>query len=132
LRAVSDWRARGLPASPIAWLTTVARNLLLNELRRRRPVPLDAVSPDEVLRAMENGTASDSAETAAIVNQALARLPERQSRLLAAFHFDRCRVSQIAESMGVSERAVEGRLRRARENLRRELEAAARMSGGAI
>jgi DNA-directed RNA polymerase specialized sigma24 family protein len=31
-------------------------------------------------------------------------------------------MSQIAEAYGISERAVEGRLRRARERLRRELE----------
>jgi len=64
------------------------------------------------------------------VTQALARLPERQSRLLEAFHFDRCRVAQIAETMGLSERAVEGRLRRARESLRREIEASAQTPGG--
>jgi RNA polymerase sigma-70 factor (ECF subfamily) len=126
LRAVRDWRVKGAPAQPIAWLTTVARNLLVNELRKRRPLPLDSVSPDEILAAVDNGTASDSAEVAAVVSQALARLPARQSQLLEAFHFDRCRSSQIAESLGISERAVEGRLRRARECLRRELEATAK------
>jgi RNA polymerase sigma-70 factor (ECF subfamily) len=117
LRAVVEWRTHGIPTNPLAWLTTVSRNLLLNELRKRRPIPLEAV-PDEILSVVESGSVSDSAAAAALVTQALARLPERQSRLLEAFHFDRCRISQLAESMGVSERAVEGRLRRARESLR--------------
>jgi RNA polymerase sigma-70 factor (ECF subfamily) len=130
LRAVREWRNKGVPEVPLAWLTTVARNLLLNELRKRRPLPLDDVSPAELMGAVEAGGASDSAEVAAMVNQALARLPDPQSRLLEAFHFDRIRCAQIAESLGISERAVEGRLRRARESLRRELEAALHATGG--
>src|SRR5258705_1179575 len=35
LRAVRDWRRTGSPDNPLAWLTTVARNLILNHLRRR-------------------------------------------------------------------------------------------------
>jgi RNA polymerase sigma-70 factor (ECF subfamily) len=130
LRAVREWRNKGVPEVPLAWLTTVARNLLLNELRKRRPLPLEDVSPAELMGAVEAGGASDSAEVAAMVNQALARLPDPQSRLLESFHFDRIRYAQIAESLGISERAVEGRLRRARESLRRELEAALHATGG--
>ena len=65
-----------------------------------------------------------------MVNQALARLPDPQSHLLEAFHFDHWRCAQIAQALGISERAVEGRLRRARESLRRELEAALHATGG--
>jgi RNA polymerase sigma-70 factor (ECF subfamily) len=49
LRAVREWRAKGTPALPIAWLTAVARNLLLNELRKRQPLPLEDVSPAELM-----------------------------------------------------------------------------------
>jgi RNA polymerase sigma-70 factor, ECF subfamily len=125
LRAVREWRVSGPPATPIAWLTTVARNLLLNQLRRRRPLRLEAVAPEEVLAAVVDDSVSDSVEVAAIVSQAIARLPAGQSWLLETYHFDRCRVSQIAATLGTTERAVEGRLRRARESLRRELEAIA-------
>lgn len=130
LRAVREWREKGLPDRPIAWLTTVARNLVLNELRRRLPVSLEAVTAADVLAATENGLGDESAEIAAVVSRALARLPTRQSRLLEAFHYERRSVAWIAESHGVSERAIEGRLRRARQNLRRELEAAMRAAGG--
>lgn len=130
LRAVREWRGKGLPDRPIAWLTTVARNLVVNELRRRRPLSLETVTAAEVMAATGNGLGDESAEIAAVVCRALARLPDRQSRLLEAFHYERRSVARIAEAYGVSERAIEGRLRRARENLRRELEAAMRAAGG--
>jgi len=40
------------------------------------------------------------------------------------------KMSQLAELYGISERAVEGRLRRARERLRRELESTLKRNGG--
>ncbi len=123
LRAVREWRRRGPPDRPLAWLITVARNLLASYYRRRRPAPLESVSPAEVLAAADNGRAAESAEVSAVVCHALARLPAAQARLLEAFHFEDRRTSQLADAFGLSERAVEGRLRRARERLRRELTA---------
>jgi RNA polymerase sigma-70 factor, ECF subfamily len=122
LRAVRAWRVDGLPERPLAWLRTVARNLLLNRLRERAPIPLDAVPPERIMLAVETDAVTESAEIAAVIHRALARLPRPQARLLESFHFDRRPVSQIAAATGVSTRAVEGRLRRARQKLRRELE----------
>lgn len=122
LRAVRDWRAHGVPDNPIAWLTTVARNLILNQARRPEDIPIDAIAPDRILAALERDGADDSAEVASMVNGALARIPEPEARLLEAFHYERFKVAQLAEAYGTSERAIEGRLRRARERLRSELE----------
>jgi RNA polymerase sigma-70 factor (ECF subfamily) len=129
LRAVRNWYRNGPPETPIAWLRTVAHNVILNEFRRRRPVPLEDATPDDMLVAIEDGRAHDSADLAAVVNRALARLPTSQSRLIEAFHYERAKVAQIAVTLGISERAVEGRLRRARENLRTQLETALRSTG---
>ncbi len=41
LRAVRAWNVSGIPASPQAWLTTVARNLLANHFRR---APMEAMT----------------------------------------------------------------------------------------
>jgi DNA-directed RNA polymerase specialized sigma24 family protein len=60
----------------------------------------------------------------------MSRLPDAEARLLEAFHFENRRVAQIAEGAGISERAVEGRLRRARERLKRELESFMAFDGG--
>lgn len=130
LRAVREWRRHGPPDRPLAWLITVARNLLASYYRRRRPAPLDTVSPGDVLAAADSGRAAESAEVSAVVCQALARLPAAQAQLLEAFHFEDRRTSQLAEAFGLSERAVEGRLRRARERLRRELMAIMKIERG--
>jgi len=132
LRAVREWTRKGLPDRPIAWLTTVARNLLLNEFRRTPPLPLESIGLREVLAAADTGDVTESAEIAAVVNHALGRLPARQRRLLEAFHYERCSVAQIAEACALSERAVEGRLRRARQNLRKQLEAALHAPGAIL
>jgi RNA polymerase sigma factor (sigma-70 family) len=57
-----------------------------------------------------------------MVGHALTRLPQADARLLESVHYDRFKVSQLAETLGLSERTIERRLRRARERLRRELE----------
>jgi RNA polymerase sigma-70 factor (ECF subfamily) len=129
MRAVRDWRAKGVPEKPIAWLTTVARHLLLNHLRRGRVIPLELVAAEGDLLDMNHGSNDDAADITYAVRRALARLPLGQSHLLEAFHYDRQRVADLAASLGISERAVEGRLRRARENLRREIESAAHEQG---
>ena len=121
LRAVREWRANGAPDNPIAWLTTVARNLILMHLRKRETVSLDDVASIEVLAA-ESGADNDDAEISALVQDALTRLPPAEAQLLESFHYNRFKMSQLAETHGVSERAIEGRLRRARERLRREIE----------
>jgi len=129
LRAVREWRRKGPPDQPIAWLTTVARNLLVSYYRRKRPDPLDSVAAGEALAALDDGGDERRARTA-VVCHALARLPAAEAQLLEAFHFDEQRMSQIAGGLGLSERAVEGRLRRARQKLRRELESLMKMGRG--
>ena len=130
LRAVREWRENGLPRRPIAWLMAVARNLMLNEFRRRPPLPLESISPDDIASALPDDLTNQTSEISAVVTRALRQLPARQGKLLEAFHFERRSVAQIAATFGISERAVEGRLRRARENLRREIEAVVQAAGG--
>jgi RNA polymerase sigma-70 factor (ECF subfamily) len=132
LRAVRTWGRLGVPNVPLAWLTTVARNLILNSQRRRESVPLDEVSSAEVLAAVDDNTFSDSGVIAALVNDALLRIPQAEARLLESFHYDRFKMSQLAETYGVSERAIEGRLRRARERLRKELETTLKAERGIV
>jgi RNA polymerase sigma-70 factor (ECF subfamily) len=129
-RALKHWRQHGVPDNPLGWLTTVARNLLVSHFRRRVGVPLDEMSPAEVLAAVDANTVSDSAEVASLVSQALTRIPPAEAQLLETFHYDRLKMSQIAAAYGISERAIDGRLRRARERLRRELEITLKIDRG--
>jgi RNA polymerase sigma factor (sigma-70 family) len=88
------------------------------------------VSATHVLAAVDENEVSDSAEVASVVTRGLTRLPKAEAQLLEAFHFERRKVSEIAASYGLSERAIEGRLRRARERLRHELEITLKAAGG--
>jgi len=108
----------------------VARNLILNHFRGRERVSIDTVTPEELFGAIVDDRVGDSSEVASMVNHAMTKLPRGQARLLEAFHFERVKVSEIARLFGMSERAVEGRLRRAREGLRREIEAVLKAQGG--
>jgi RNA polymerase sigma-70 factor (ECF subfamily) len=117
LRATVAWPRSGLPDCPPAWLRTVARNLLLNHYRRRQPVALDSADIDTVLGSVP----SNGAEAAGLVCWGLARLKARHARVLEAFYIDERPVRSIAADFGVTERAIEGRLRRARLALRKLL-----------
>ncbi len=122
LRAVVHWRRKGIPDEPIAWLKKVARNLLLNYYRRVKPVSLDSLPSGWEPGRLDDGFDTDSPEIAILVNKALALLKPAQARLLEAFHFEGMKISEIAANFGISERGVEGRLRRSRISLRRHLE----------
>ncbi len=129
-RALRHWRVHGVPTNPLGWLTTVARNLVTSYFRRHQPIPLEEVSAADVLAAVDANAVSESAEAASLVSRALARIPPAEATLLETFHYERMKMSQLAALYGISERAVEGRLRRARERLRRELEIALKGDGG--
>jgi RNA polymerase sigma-70 factor (ECF subfamily) len=121
LRAVRAWRADGVPERPLAWLSTVAARLLSNHRRRPAAERLDDGAGD-TLPAADDGASLDRSERRSLVERAMARLPALQHRLLEAFHYDRRPVAEIASAFGLSERGVEGRLRRARQRLRRIIE----------
>lgn len=120
LRAVRAWRTDRIPERPLAWLSTVAARLLSNLRRRPAAERFDDGSGDTV-QAPDTST-NDRAARESLVRVALSRIPDLQSRLLRAFHFERRPVAEIAANLGISERGVEGRLRRARQKLRREIE----------
>jgi RNA polymerase sigma-70 factor (ECF subfamily) len=134
LRAVKAWRDQGLPDSPIAWLKTVARNLLLNHFRRVPTLSLEVLPPDWQGEISEDGDHRTPHDHAALLTWGLARLKPRQARLLEAFHMEGSSVREIARDEGLSERAVEGRLRRARQKLRKQLEPVVRslQEGGGL
>jgi RNA polymerase sigma-70 factor (ECF subfamily) len=132
LRAVRDWRGNGIPTNPLAWLRVVARNLLLNNSRRIKPRSLESMPEGWDPGSSDQAFHFDSPDHAALVNWGLARLRPRQARLLEAFHFDGRKTAEIAAELRVSVRAVEGRLRRAREKLRKQLESLDGSEGGLI
>ena len=117
MRALDAWPSRGVPDEPLAWLTRVAHNTLVSHFRRVRPVALD---PDVIDRISAPAPVDD--EIARMVSWGLARLRRSHAELLEAQYFDEKSVAEIARERKMSERAVEGRLRRARAKLRKTLE----------
>ncbi len=117
LRAVAVWRNGRRPENALAWLQTVARNLLLSHYRRKTPRSLDASRLANVLASAP----VDGPDAAALVYWGLARVGRRKRRLLEAFYIEGQSMRTIAAELGVSGRAAEGRLRRARQALRDRL-----------
>ena len=114
LRAVVQWQKRRTPDKPLAWLQTVARNLLLNHYRRKKPKSLEELNLKEVLETAPLA----GPDAAAVVYWGLAHVGRRPRRVLEGFYIEGKPVRIIAAELGVSERAVEGRLRRARQALK--------------
>ncbi|MCK7468612.1 MAG: sigma-70 family RNA polymerase sigma factor [Desulfosudis oleivorans] len=111
LRALDSWKHKAVPDEPLAWLKQVARNILIDYLRRKKwdaPAGTDAVDPR---------TPADEFESLELV-LAIAALGRKKARALEAFYYDGLSVREIAGEMTISERAVEGLLRRARGSLR--------------
>ena len=117
MRALDHWPSRGVPDEPLAWLIRVARNTLISHFRRVRPELADPVSLD--LESPGLGTERPGA--AALVSWGLSRLRRSHAELLEAFYFDGRSTRELADMHALSERAVEGRLRRARAKLKKQL-----------
>lgn len=121
LRAVRAWRDDGVPERPLAWLCTVAARLVANHRRRKAMESLDDRASD-ALPAPDPTAERDRMNRRSLIERALTRLPALQMRLLEAFHFERRPMAEIANTFGLTERGVEGRLRRARRRLRQIIE----------
>lgn len=103
-----------------AWLTAVARNAALNhwKARQRREEhraagePVSPATPEqEVLRR----------ERVEQLRAAIGGLKERDRQLFYRKYYYLQSTAQIAAELGMTERAVEGRLYRLRQRLRQEL-----------
>jgi RNA polymerase sigma factor (sigma-70 family) len=118
MRALEAWPARGVPDEPIAWLIKVARNALVSYFRRITPEPVDPAVIDLAAARFS----PETAEIAAVVGWGLARLRRGHAEVLEAYYFEGKTVKEIAHERSTSERAIEGRLRRARAKLKKKLE----------
>jgi RNA polymerase sigma-70 factor (ECF subfamily) len=115
------------------WLYTIARNLCLNEIRRRSRHPadsLDASHPeqeDQPLRQYEDKkifSARDNVlqdELWAKVEQALDDLPENQRTALLLCREEELSYEEIAEVLGTSLSATKSLIHRGRETLKAKL-----------
>ena len=117
MRAIGDWPRKGMPSDPLAWLLRVARNTLVSYYRSQRPQVMDPIILD-----IEGRELPGNPEAAAVIGWGMARLRRSHADVLEDFYFEGKSVQEIAAQRSLSERAVEGRLRRARIKLRKKLD----------
>lgn len=115
------------------WLYTIARNLCLNEIRRRSRHPadsLDATHPeneDQPVRQYEdtkNALPPDLIlrdELTHKIEEALASLPENQRTAILLFREDEMSYEEIAKILGCSLSATKSLIHRGRETLKLKL-----------
>lgn len=115
------------------WLFTIARNLSLNEIRRRSRHPadsLDATRPDEEDQPLhqyedkKNFSPPDmllQGELAEKIEEALADLPENQRTAILLCRGDELSYDDIAEVIGCSLSATKSLIHRGREALKEKL-----------
>jgi RNA polymerase sigma-70 factor (ECF subfamily) len=115
------------------WLFTIARNLCLNEIRRRSRHPAESIeesqagAEDQPQRQYEDRALSlpvDNVlhgELAAKIEEALAELPENQRTAILLCRQDELSYEQIAEILGCSLSATKSLIHRGRETLKERL-----------
>lgn len=112
------WRAE---ATIKTWLYRVAHNLAIDQIRKQARETLSDAPPEQA-DTQTPATGRQSAELSALVNAAIAQLPERQRTALALVHFDELSGKDAAAIMGISAEALESLLARARRTLKDRLQ----------
>jgi RNA polymerase sigma-70 factor (ECF subfamily) len=113
IRVIGKYEDHGVPFS--GWLLRLARNVALDDLRRRRPIPTENIFG--AVGHCEEG-ARDRARD---LHAALATLPEEQRSVMVMRHVVGLSPPEIAERMGRTESSIHGLHHRGRQALRQEL-----------
>lgn len=102
-----------------AWLTAIARNSALNYLKARlRREKHQPEEPPEVLTPEQEVLRRERAEQ---LRNIVSKLPDLDRKIFYRRYYYLQPISQITAELGLSQRAVEGRLYRLRKRLRQEL-----------
>ena len=130
------WKSRARyerTAKFTTWLFTIARNLCLNEIRRRSRHPaesLEETHPEhddqpsrqyedkQIFLPTENALHSELAKK---IEEALAELPENQRTAILLCRQDEVSYEEIAEILGCSLSATKSIIHRGRETLKEKL-----------
>ena len=115
------------------WLFTIARNLCLNEIRRRSRHPAESIEEshaeheDQPRQQYEDKSQIGASENllhdelARKIEEALAELPENQRTAILLCRQDELSYEEIAEILGCSLSATKSLIHRGRETLKEKL-----------
>ena len=123
---IRAWRARGRfrgdAEAALGWLLHIARNLVIDDARRRSLRPESSLEESDALRSRE-----PSPEDAAIAHEQrrvlldlLQSLPEQSRQMLVLRYLVGWRVNEIARYLGLNENGVSVGIRRALERVQRQ------------
>ena len=133
---VQVWKAAAryrVTARFTTWLFTIARNLCLNELRRRGRHPAESMdAPVETSQGQVTRDFKDRHEPEVVdrvlitelsgrIEEALADLPESQRSAILLFREEELAYEDIAQILGVSVSATKSLIHRGRETLKSRL-----------
>lgn len=117
-------------SSVSTWIYRIATNAALDRLRRKTAQPPSEPEPESEETLVPPGAQAPSAEETAIreemnacIREFIERLPESYRTVMVLSDLEGFKNDEIAAILGVSLDTVKIRLHRAREKLRRELEA---------
>lgn len=113
-----DWANRR------AWLRTICVRLCVKRPRRAEFAASDAIERAESAANLQR--AAQAKEELELVMEALDRLAPRQRTCLVLAVFEEMSGREIAESLEISESSVRGYIHEARQNLKAQLQAAAK------
>jgi RNA polymerase sigma-70 factor (ECF subfamily) len=119
-----------------AWLFSIARNLAIDHLRRKRPFSIDATD-DQGARPLDRLTVSDADpleevlefERGAILAVALGELPAIHREVLTLRFEEGMTLEQIAAVASIPLSTAKSRLSRALESLRGRVDRSLRLGG---
>ena len=102
------------------WIFAIAVNLARNRLRWWRSRPEVALEEwtESAKDPASGATAAERAERSAAVRDAIASLPTELREALVLFEYEQMSQAEIAIAVGATPKAVENRVRRARERLK--------------
>ncbi len=105
------------PKAVGAWLRGIARNLFRMWSRRRRRQAAEPIEQHDPALPKAEPIASEVVALRAAIDQ----LPSKLQRVIYMHYLDEAGIAEVAGLLGVSVRAVEGRLYRARAALKNRL-----------
>ena len=106
------------PGRFAGWLTAICRNIAIDMAKARaREKHAQTVDGSGVLNPSRHET-----DTVGVVREIILRLDAQMRDIVYLKYYGRLSYGRIAQMLGISEEAVNGRLRRARDRIRQELQ----------
>ena len=131
LKAFQSFRQLQDPASVKAWIFRIARNFCFMKRRKSAFAPAQEISLDELKPAFKTGLAdwralpdkaAESKEMRALLERAIAALPDLYKNVLLLRDLEELSVKETAGILDVSEDVVKTRLHRARLAVRKRID----------